>query len=44
MKMQYEHAIIISHLEQLKNQSKYDIHTEKRNRFSYINSITNDSN
>ena len=44
MKMQYEHVIIISHLEQLKNQSKYDIHIEKRNTFSYINNITNDSN
>ena len=36
IKMQYEHIIIISHLEELKNQADYVINIEKNNGYSYI--------
>jgi DNA repair exonuclease SbcCD ATPase subunit/predicted phosphodiesterase len=36
IKLQYEHIIIISHLEELKNQADYVINIEKKNGYSYI--------
>ena len=36
IKMQYEHVIIISHAEELKNQTDYVINIEKNNKYSYI--------
>jgi len=41
IKMQYEHVIIISHLEELKNQVDYSINIEKIRGFSYVNTIKN---
>ena len=38
IKMQYEHIIIISHLEELKNQADYVINIEKSHGYSYIRS------
>jgi DNA repair exonuclease SbcCD ATPase subunit len=37
IRTQYEHVIIISHLEELKNQSDYIINIEKEKGYSYIN-------
>lgn len=37
IKMQYEHVIIISHLEELKNQVDYSININKNRGFSYVN-------
>ena len=37
IKTQYEHVIVISHLDQLKNQSDYIINIDKKNGYSYIN-------
>ena len=37
MKSQFDHVIIISHLEQLKNQVQYTIDINKRKGFSYVN-------
>lgn len=37
IKMQYEHVIIISHIDELKNQSDYVININKNNGYSYIN-------
>lgn len=39
IKTQYEHIIIISHLEELKNQADYVINIEKDNGYSYIKTI-----
>lgn len=37
IKQQYEHVIIISHLDDLKNQADYIINIDKKKGFSYIN-------
>ena len=41
IKMQYEHVIIISHLEELKNQADYVINIEKNQGYSFISSGNN---
>lgn len=44
IKQQFEHVIIISHLEQLQNQAQYIINIEKKNGHSYVNTNGNTKN